>query len=199
MIVISSPTSIPNEIRHIELLFLHGLKLFHVRKPDFIEKEMKLFLSKISVENRGRLVLHQHHHLAAEFGINRLHFTEKRRKTITEDDLNYWANKGFCLSTSVHSIEDYNRISELFSYCFLSPVFDSISKPDYLSRIDFAEALKLRSKKCVKLVALGGLNATNIQQAYAYGFDQIALLGSIWNSNQPIENYILCKQTALLY
>lgn len=79
MIIISNPIAVSNEISIIHSLFTEGLKLLHVRKPNFSETEMKDFLSEIRLEFRSRLVLHQHHHLADEFNINCLHFSEKNQ------------------------------------------------------------------------------------------------------------------------
>lgn len=80
MIVISNPTLIKNEISTINLLFENGMELFHIRKPDFSTAEMKAFLSEIKSDYRHYLVLHSHHQLAVEFGIHRIHFTEKKKK-----------------------------------------------------------------------------------------------------------------------
>jgi thiamine-phosphate pyrophosphorylase len=213
MIVISNPISAPNEINDIHSLFAEGLLLFHIRKPDFSSADMKAFLSEIGLEFRSRLVLHSQHHLAEEFGINRIHFTEKMRNEVMNtparflepcrfsenETFNEWREKGFHLSTSVHSMEDFNTLNDVFEYAFLSPVFNSISKPNYTSETNHFEAIKKRTNFSTKLVALGGISPDNIQQTLKYGFDKAALLGSIWNGNNPIENYKLCQQVALSY
>ena len=80
MIVITNPYAISNEINSIESLFEEGLSLLHIRKPDFSEIEMAQFIHQIKLEFRSNLVLHNHHHLAEDFGINRIHFSEKDRK-----------------------------------------------------------------------------------------------------------------------
>ena len=53
MVVISNPTLVKNEINLIHSLFAEGLELFHVRKPDFSETEMKAFLLEIGLEFRN--------------------------------------------------------------------------------------------------------------------------------------------------
>jgi thiamine-phosphate pyrophosphorylase len=199
MIVISNPISVPNEINIIHSLFAEGLMLFHVRKPDFSQAEMKAFLSEIGLEYRSRLVLHSQHHLAEEFGINRIHFTENKRRNTPDPFLKPVGCKKTVLSTSVHSITTFNALEKEFDYAFLSPIYPSISKPNYVSEINHFEAIKKRTNFSTKLVALGGISPDNIQQTLKYGFDKAALLGSIWNGNNPIENYKLCQQVALSY
>lgn len=199
MIVISNPTAIANEINTIHTLFERGLELFHVRKPEFSAEEMKAFVTAIGLEYRNKLVLHSEHQLAEDLGINRLHFSEKMRKEINPETLYHYNEKRIHLSTSVHTIEAFNDLRIFFQYGFLSPVFACISKSNYQSEIDLLEAIKSRSNHQTKLVALGGIESVNIQKTLAAGFDNIALLGTIWNTNQPIKNFELCQQIVLSY
>ena len=199
MIVISNPTFIKNEISTIHDLFENGMELFHVRKPDFSTAEMKAFLSEIKSDHRRNLVLHSHHQLAEAIGINRIHFTEKMRAETSEECLKEWKGNRFSLSTSIHSMTDFEKLSDVFDYAFFGPVFESISKPKYASDIDFENELKQRNNNKTALIALGGITSERIKTALKYGFDDVALLGTIWNSNNPIENYKLCQQIALSY
>jgi len=199
MIVISNPTPIENEINLIHQLFKQGLQLFHVRKSDFSAAEMELFLSKIEMEFRSKLVLNHHHQLAKEFGIHRIHFTEKMRSETSEESLKKWKEKGFKLSTSIHCMADFEKLSDAFDYAFFGPVFESISKRNYASNLDFRMELKQRKNNKTALVAVGGIISERIKAALEYGFNDVALLGTIWNSSNTIENYKLCQQIAHLY
>ena len=193
MIVISNPTAVVNEIKTIHTLFENGLELLHIRKPEFSEEEMKAFVAAIGLEFRNRLVLHSYHHLAKEFGINRIHFSSTNRPD------NFQKAEGFTVSTSTHSIEEFNALSEDFEYAFLSPVFKSISKENYEPKTNWATEIKKRTNFQTKLIGLGGIQDTNIHQALQLGFDEVALLGSIWNSENPIQNFKLCQQIVLSY
>jgi thiamine-phosphate pyrophosphorylase len=199
MIIISSPTPQVGEIETIHSLFENGLELLHVRKPEFTKLEMEVFVSAIRQEYRNQLSLHSHHQLAEAFGINRIHFTEKKRNETSEYCLKDWKERGFKLSTSIHSMSDFEKLSNVFDYAFFGPVFESISKPKYVSDIDFEKELKQRNNNKTELIALGGITSERIKTALNYGFDDVALLGTIWNSNNPIENYKLCQQIALSY
>lgn len=197
MIVITNPIPIVNEINTIHALFECGLEFLHVRKPNFSEEEMKVYLSKITKDYRSRLVLHQHHQLALDFGINRIHLTQSAR---AKWDLDTEKKRGQSIkSTSTHCIEDFNALDKFFEYAFLSPVFPSISKPHYTSALDVPKAITERANFKTKLVALGGISIENIEKTFQLGFDSVALLGSIWNTNQPIQNFKLCQKIALSY
>jgi len=197
MIVITNPSSIANEISIITSLFEEGLSLLHIRKPDFSEVEMAQFLHQIKMEFRTNLVLHSHHQLAEDFGINRIHFSEKARKNSHESPARF--SKPCRYSTSTHSIIDFNSLSTEFDYAFLSPVFISISKEGYHPTENLFEALKSRTNNNTKVVALGGINSENIQKTLENDFDDIALLGSIWNNENPIKQFKLCQKIALSF
>ena len=187
MIVITNPSSIANEISIIESLFEEGLSLLHIRKPDFSELEMAQFIHTIRSEFRSNLILHSHHQLAEDFGINRIHFSEKDRKSIFSI-----CQDQKILSTSTHSIEDFNSLENDFDYAFLSPVYKSISKVDYHPKENLFEALKRRTNHKTKVIALGGIDAKNIKETLENGFDDVALLGTIWNNENPIKQFKLC-------
>ena len=194
MIVITNPSAIANEISSIDSFFKEGLSLLHIRKPNFSAIEMAQFIHQVKPEYRDRLVIHQHHDLAEDFGINRIHFSEKNR----ENSFSIRSDQKI-FSTSTHAIEDFNSLENDFDYAFLSPVFTSISKEDYHPKTNLFEALQSRTNHNTKVIALGGIDSKNIQKALENGFDDVALLGSIWNNENPIKQFKLCQQIALSY
>jgi len=198
MIAISNPVYIENEIKIIHQLFEEGLPLLHIRKPDFSELEMAEFIHQIKAEFRDRIVLHHHHALAQDFGINRFHFSEKERKNHDHLSAVFSKPRRFS-STSTHSIEDFDSLENDFDYAFLSPVFKSISKENYTPKTDLFKEIKSRTNYRTKMIALGGIDATNIQKTLENGFDDVALLGSIWNNENPVKQFKLCQQIALSY
>lgn len=194
MIVITNPSAIANEISSIDSFFKEGLSLLHIRKPNFSAIEMAQFIHQVKPEYRDRLVIHQHHDLAEDFGINRIHFSEKNR----ENSFSIRSDQKI-FSTSTHFIKDFNSLENDFDYAFLSPVFTSISKEDYHPKTNLFEALQSRTNHNTKVIALGGIDSKNIQKALENGFDDVALLGSIWNNENPIKQFKLCQQIALSY
>jgi thiamine-phosphate pyrophosphorylase len=195
MIVITNPSAIANEISIIDSLFEEGLSLLHVRKPDFSEIEMVEFIHQIKSEYRSKLVLHNHHQLAEDLGINSIHFSEKERKHDPDFPARFPKPCRYN-STSTHSIEDFNSLGN-FDYAFLSPVFTSISKEDYHPKENLFEALKSRTNNKRKVIALGGIDSGNIKKTLENGFDDVALLGTIWNHENPIKQFKLCQEIVL--
>lgn len=202
MIVITNPLVVKDEIKIIHSLFEEGLSLLHIRKPDFSELEMTQFIHQIKLEFRDQIVLHSHHELAEDFGITRIHFSEKERKHIQDFPVSLLQPckyKCESISTSTHSIEDFNSLKNNFDYAFLSPVFKSISKENYEPKTDLFKALKSRTNYKTKVIALGGIHSQNIQKTLENGFNDIALLGTIWKNENPVKQFKLCQQIVLSY
>ena len=187
IIVISNPTPVEQEHKIINALFDEGLSIFHMRKLDYTEKEMNHLLMKIDKQHHPKVAFHQHHAMADHFGSRRLHFTEQERKKFMEN-ISEKNKQQYILSTSIHHINAYTSLPDVFDYCFLSPTFNSISKPDLKSMItpDF----KLPTKSKIKIIALGGVNASGIPDVKNYDFDGIAVLGAIWTEpEKAIANF----------
>lgn len=188
IIVLSHPEQQKNETSLINQLFEEGLTLFHLRKPNATEQEVQAILAEIQPQYRERIVLNGFYHLSEQYGIHRFHFSTDRRNKGEHND---WIKKGNVLSTSTHSFEEYKTLDNCFDYVFLSPVFDSISKPSY-KKVQFK--INNREKSEIKLIALGGIEAVNCNALKNIGFDGIGILGGIWNNPAPIQSYLEIKR-----
>jgi thiamine-phosphate pyrophosphorylase len=186
--VISDPVNIPSEHEVINALLEEGLEYFHLRKPEFTETEMASFLREIKPKFLKRISIHSHYKLIEKYNLRGIHFTNKYLEAIDKDELKgifkLASKKNLQLSTSIHTLEKMKDLK--YSYVFLSPVFDSISKRDYESSFN-SEILKeyLKNIKSVKnrpeIIALGGIEENKIEKLMDLGFDGFALMGSVWN------------------
>ncbi len=178
LIVISSPTALKKEASLINELFDAGLTIFHLRKPNSTGLEIANILKDIKPDYFSRISLHQHHQLAGNYPIQRLHFTEVERLKLSVLKLEELKSKGLVLSTSVHFQVDYEDLNDHFEYSFVGPIFDSISKSEYKASEEKFTSVK---NKHTKRIALGGICKENIQEIAAMNFDGVAILGTIWN------------------
>lgn len=179
LIVISNPNAVANESNIINQLFKSGLKYFHIRKPDSNINVIRKLLNEIDIIYHNRIALHQFHELKSEFEIKKLHFTEIARSNVSLEQFKNLADKGFTLSTSIHDVSMLPELS-IFNYVFYGPVFDSLSKPGYLSNLsDNFKIHKTNTKP--KVMALGGVQLSNLLKIKAMGFHGAAVLGTIWN------------------
>ncbi|MCL1690787.1 thiamine phosphate synthase [Elizabethkingia anophelis] len=194
MIIVLSPEQEPEqEVYWINELLAGGLDYFHVRKYWLSEEAMCSYISQINEDYRDRLILHSHYNLAEEFGIVRLHFREESR--LNKEQVNFQGK--YILSTSTHSIEEFNTLGKEWTYAFLSPVFPSISKQGYGAHCNVLNDLKQRTNKNVQLVGLGGIDEHNIDIVLKSGVDGVAMLGNIWQSSNPLQVFLNCKNKFL--
>lgn len=197
LIVISSLVAVADENIMINGLFQLGLNLFHIRKP---ENEIQAVVDLINgIEPRfyNRIVLHQFHQIAIGSGIKRLHYTECARMKSNANTWQKQLDDGYTLSTSVHDLTVLPDIT-CFDYVFYAPVFDSISKPGYHSRLPADFKLNRDTNK-PKVIALGGVNACNLTKVGAMGFDGAAVLGTLWNEpDQALVRFKHLKEICLL-
>ena len=93
---------------------------------------------------------------------------------------------------SCHSYEEVEKLREEKGYCFLSPVFDSISKPGYKANVNKEELREfLKKDRNIKVIGLGGVTEDNYSELIDLGFDGGAFLGSVWkkyNEQLVIDN-----------
>ena len=182
VIVITPEKNHPKEIELITFLFEGGLKILHIRKPNFSEDEFRTYLQQIPKKFYSKIVIHSHYKLAKEFSLKGIHLTEKARK-LKRINTSYKI-----ISTSFHAIEEVLKSRRNYKYVFLSPVFDSISKQGYKSNFNLKE-LKPFLEKRKNIIALGGIDIENIKSIKQTGFAGAAVLGSIWESKNPVKNY----------
>ncbi len=183
-ILISSENRIKNEGAICDEFFQCGLPLLHLRKPGEDKSYFRDLLKTISPIYHPKISLHQHHDLQEEFKIGGIHFTEKYRNSFGEKlttELEKLEKSGMRTSSSFHSLKDLSKTN--FDYCFLSPVFDSISKSNYPGH----KTKVYPSQK--KIIALGGIRDTNIKETKDLGYSGVAVLGSVWNSSNPIKAF----------
>lgn len=186
-ILISSENEFSKETKIVTGLFKKGLETFHLRKPNYTLEATKAFLNEIPQEFHNRIVLHGYRQLPFEYKVKGLHFSFGK---IKEEHFKCCTSLTF--SGSAHSFEEVKKASPLLHYVFLSPVFDSISKQGYESKIDLneAESFLKQDIKRPEVIALGGIDADNIDKVINSGFDGFAVLGAFWNLKNEAEIFV---------
>ncbi len=193
LIVLSSPTPVANELAILTSMFENGLNYFHLRKPAFDLTQYENYLSSIPDKFHDKIMLHTYHDLQHKFDTKGIHFSGEPPVTMVAK-----FKDNTTTSISCHSFEEVKKLGQQFSYVFVSPIFDSISKIGYKSTFD-PSTLKTAIAQIYpqKLIALGGINANNIKQTGNYGFDGVGVLGAIWMSRNPLNSFINLRKQCL--
>lgn len=187
VIILSNSEKFKSEIDIVIRMFNSGLEVFHLRKPKFSYNRMREYIEAIPIKYHDRIMIHSHWKLATKYNLKGVHLTKRLRR----DKLKTWwwlrmlklKRPNICISTSFHSLLSMIEDDRDYTYVFLSPIFDSISKKGYGAAFshDNLRATILKSKHNV--IALGGVQSDRIQMARELGFDGVALLGSIWKKD----------------
>lgn len=184
LIVISQPEAREQEALLCNRLFEAGLETLHLRKPELPLPRYRRLLQQIDEAFHPRIMLHQHHELAQEFNVSGLHFPEALRPAadaVPKGNLKF--------STSFHTLEDLLQPQSLFDYAFLSPIFNSISKPGYFAGFSEKQLKNALVNAPLPVIALGGITAETIKKAVGMGFAGAAVLGAVWQAEEPVEAF----------
>lgn len=208
LVVITSPATVPGEADYLEGLLEAGLEKLHIRKPDDRQERQTpmdngdirtpgdariTLLERLAPRWHSRLVLHGGREmipLAKKYGVPQIH-AHWHRPWLTDE--------GIALSASLHSSEEVQEVpSGGLEYVFLSPLFDSISKPGYLA----GEGLIRRPAGVApcRLIGLGGIDADTIGEVIQHGWEGAALLGYIWQRpEEAVERFRKLKEITSHY
>ena len=191
--MISAPDFLPGEAEAVTALLEAGAWRVHVRKPAAGSDSIARLLEHIPAALYSRISLHDHHELAARFGVGGVHLNS--RNPSVPDGF------GGMVSRSCHSIAELSQYSSVCDYMFLSPIFDSISKSGYVSRFSLEEIRRrivagsdvatarmdvmssdgnCRPVDWERVFALGGVCPDNIRLLEETGFGGAAVLGYLW-------------------
>lgn len=150
-----------------------GFARIHLRKPDAAEQRMRTLIERIPPRYYDRLSLHDHHALAAEYGLGGIHLNG--RNPLPPADF------PGTVSRSCHSAEEL-RQHRTEDYLFLSPIYDSLSKAGYRSAFPSETLRRAAAEGLIDrhVFALGGVTPGRIRELAEIGFGGAAFLGYIW-------------------
>ncbi len=176
LIAITPAEVFDGEVEAIIELLDNGYDRVHIRHPHYAKDAIRRLISAIPAELHSRLSLHDCHELAIEFPSVGIHLNA--RNPIAP------ANFRKILSMSCHALDQIeNARQQACDYCFLSPIYDSISKPGYLAKFRLTPELRTVISK-MPTIALGGVTPDKFDELRQFGFAGAAMLGAAWNSKQ---------------
>ncbi len=177
IIVLTLPEKIDNEATKLVEILNNGVDKIHIRKKNCTQKEVIDIIKNIPKIYHQSLYIHYYKDILNQFpSINYHHSGDSLydKKILVKQ------------TKSCHYLSELKQDSS-YEYNFISPVFDSISKPGYLANIDLSSLKKYLYKHNLKnVVAMGGINHQNIRYLKELPLYGVALLGAVWYSNDPI-------------
>jgi thiamine monophosphate synthase len=194
LVVLTAPKFFPGEAEYLEGLLEAGLERLHLRKPGASSgrdgmataaaaerKSLEALLERLAPRWRSRLVLHGSREWAERYGIGQIHGPVRYRigsGSSGGGGKEIISPEGLAISTSVHSWEEVKALPEGVAYTFLSPLFDSISKPGYMANTGLMQ--RPAGLYPCKVIGMGGIGGDTIGEVLRGGWDGAAVLGWIW-------------------
>ena len=147
-----------------------------------------------------RIVLHTFHDLAMEYSLGGIHLSERQRKRCLQsrEQVDFLTKQlgHLKLSSSFHALVDLQFAPKIYQYAFISPVFDSVSKPHHVSTFNRDELANMVCNATNHIIALGGITPERIADCDDMGFYGVGVLGSVWRSPNPIAAFRAIKESA---
>jgi thiamine-phosphate pyrophosphorylase len=203
LLIITNPKPVPGETLIWQELLAAGAGAVLLRRPQWQEADYARALEQTDPDCYPHILIAQQAGLCRRFGLMGLHFSENARRAATAEELSGYKQQGCKLSTSLHFKEStqpdhsspYSQQPALpgttapWRLLLLSPVFNSLSKPEYKTRLP--AGFRLSKGDCsAQVLALGGVDHTNTALVREMGFDGAAMLGAIWKEPaKAVENF----------
>jgi thiamine-phosphate pyrophosphorylase len=154
IVLITPPVTLPSEHLILNAMLNLGLQRVHLRKPGQSLEEYDTYIQQINPDYRNRITLHDFHELSSKFSLG-VHYRERQipHNLITAPSPTQIVSLGF--HTPQELLIDRGDVG----YCFLSPIYESISKSGYFPGAQIADRKVLSqfiSKSRYPVVALGG-------------------------------------------
>jgi thiamine-phosphate pyrophosphorylase len=188
LVVISSNDKYDNEVTLVCEMFRRGLALFHVRKPKFSRSDMESYLQAFPPMYHKRIIIHSFHDLAFKYKLAGIHLSRHHRKRgklyFARLMITRLLNPGLMVTRSFHKLTDLGANKRVYSYVFLSPVFDSISNSTLSAGFSQRALLIMIKASRNEVLAMGGVKPKHLVLAAELGFAGVAMLGGIWNADK---------------
>ena len=197
LIVVCSAYDIENEIGLIELMLRKGMDKFHLRKPNYTTKYDETFLDRLHPKFIKLIISHSRHNMAFRYKLKGINLGRNHKRTKLKT---FWKvfkmkliNKKLIVTSEFDSLTQFNASRYPYDYVMLSPVYDSISKKGKRSKFNHSRLKKaFKTKKNYEVYAGGGITASRIAHCQELGFDGVVVMGSIWESEDPIASFEEC-------
>ena len=193
--LISPEAEGPHERRVLKTLFSAGLVRLHVRRPGWDAFKMRRWVMAAPATWRRHLILHGHPDLAAEYELAGTHYPAKGAPVSPAPSPSP--------SRACHSLEELDQALGRYDAVLLSPIFASISKPDYgpgeslsLETITARLTRRTREERRTRVFALGGVDSGKLAACARAGFDGVAVLGAVWQAIDPLSAFTHLRQEA---
>lgn len=172
----------PNEIEWVNRLVDGGITV-HIRKHEDHSTLLKYMIQLKG--DRSKHVIHGDIEAAQKMWVGGIHLKSHQTSGLLPTG---WKRS---ISRSCHTLEELKQYEGKLDYAFLSPIYDSISKPGYGSNFAQTELQETLEKTNLPVIALGGITPEKFDDVQKMGFSGVAMLGGFWNASDNEKRQII--------
>lgn len=170
-----------------------GAKLLQLRcNEELFQNGREIITRVLSIcrENNSKLLLNSSPGTAVTYSADGVHLNSVRLLQLNERPL----DKKYIVSASCHSQNELAHAARIgVDFAVLSPVKITPSHPD-AEPLGWKKFSQLVYSTNIPVYALGGMQSEDLQTAWDYGAQGIAMLNGVWSSNEPGEIVRNCLQ-----
>lgn len=179
LLVITPEGAYPQESRWVSSLFEKGLDTLHLRKPGWEAGQLLAYLQQLDACWLPQIMVHYQPAVRDYVPVKGVHFQQHTLPKV---------KPGYAVSCPVHAWQEFPALEAQVDYALLSPFFASISKKGYAAN-PALQAVPAQARR-QKVVALGGIDSSNITAVQQLGLGGAAVLGAVWQSTDPLTAYL---------
>ncbi len=167
----------------IEQAMQGGVDTIILREKHLDSAKLLSLASKMRILTKNqpvRFIVHSHADIAKAVEADGVHVDAQSIQEIKQ--IKQWLNGDYLVSASCHNEEELKHAeSQGADFCFLSPVFPTLSHPG-APCLGAEKFLTLASSVNIPVIALGGIEPDVLEQLQGHG---VATMGGILNATHP--------------
>lgn len=157
------------------------LRLKNTPKEDI--KRIALKLKEILNPYKIPLIINDHVDIVQAIDADGVHLGQK---DLSIHEARRLLGEHTIIGFSIDTLDSFENLDlTATDYIAASPVFSTNTKKDIAQPLLLSGVKRLKELSSLPLIAIGGLNSSNIADVLNAGADGIALISSIWNADDP--------------
>ena len=166
-------------LNELENTLACGISLLQLRAKQLPDAALRTLIAKVQPRCRqagARLLLNAETAVAAELGVDGVHLTSTRLRALSARPL----DSGHLVGASCHTMEEVQHAGDLgLDFVVVSPVKQTSSHPG-ARPLGYGRLLQLTERATLPVYALGGMQLSDLDEAFRHGAQGIAAISGLW-------------------
>ncbi len=194
LIVMSSRDKYRSEIFILLKLFEHGLKTFHLKKPNFSKKKYNEYIKQIPKKYHKRIIIHHYFSLCFKYKLKGFHHNSKNPPSKYFKLFSAILLPNLYQTISAHSHQQFLTFSKgSYKYILTGPLYPRRKNriTNKFKNIDHFNNVHNKGK----IIFYGGIEQYHINELMKFKPNGILIMRTIWyNDAQPLDIFLSIKK-----